>query len=231
MKRAPWYGAVFLICAGPLPTLQTEKGALHPVFAAESESGRRLQTILFFGDSITAGYGVPEKSSFPALIREKIARRGWRFRVINGGLNGETTAGGRRRIDWLLRNRVDLMVLELGGNDGLRGIPPDEVQRNLQAIIEKTRQKYPEVKLVLAGMEAPPNMGRSYTESFRAVFPAVAAANHAVLIPFVLKGVAGNPRLNLPDGIHPTAEGHRIVAANVWSVLEPILMALAGEPE
>jgi acyl-CoA thioesterase-1 len=184
------------------------------------------KTILFFGDSLTAGYGLNPTQAFPALIQEKINARGWDLHVINAGLSGETTAGGLRRIDWVLQRPIAVLVLALGANDSLRGLPIAEAKRNLQAIIDRTRHKYPQVKIVLAGMQVPTNLGREYTTSFHAIFPDLAAANTAVLIPFLLEGVGGIPALNLPDGIHPNPAGHQIIAENVWQVLEPVLQSL-----
>jgi acyl-CoA thioesterase-1 len=181
------------------------------------------RVLLFLGDSLTAGYGLDPEQAFPALVQERIQEHGWPWRVVNAGVSGETSAGGRRRIDWLLRQRVDLLVLELGGNDGLRGIPPESTRDNLQAIIQSTSARYPEAIIVIAGMQMPPNLGAEYTTAFRDLYPQLAEANGAALIPFLLEGVGGTPELNLPDGIHPTAAGHRIVADNVWSVIEPLL--------
>jgi acyl-CoA thioesterase-1 len=185
------------------------------------------KTVLFFGDSLTAGYGLDPSQAFPALIQEKINAQGWKFRAVNAGLSGETTAGGLRRIDWVLQRPVDVLVLELGANDGLRGLPTEEAKQNLQAILDQTRRKYPRVKLVIAGMEVPTNMGKEYMTRFRAIFPELAKSNNAALIPFLLDRVAGIPELNLPDGIHPTPAGHKLVAENVWRVLEPVLQAIA----
>lgn len=179
--------------------------------------------ILVFGDSLTAGYGIDPGLAFPAVLQEKIAAAGLDYEVVNGGVSGDTTAGGLRRIDWLLRRPVDILLLELGANDGLRGIPLDSTKRNLQAIIDRARARYPDVRLVIAGMLVPPNLGPDYTQRFREIFEEVASENEAVLIPFLLEGVAGRPDLNLPDGIHPTPAGHRIVAENVWSALGPLL--------
>ena len=184
------------------------------------------QTVLFFGDSLTAGYGLDPAQAFPALIQAKITARGWDFQVINAGLSGETTAGGLRRIDWVLQRPIAVLVLALGANDGLRGLPLDEAKRNLQAIIDRTRHKYPQVKIVLAGMQVPTNLGREYTTGFRMMFPDLAAANAITLMPFLLEGVAGIPALNLPDGIHPNPAGHKIIAEHVWQVLEPLLQSL-----
>ena len=193
---------------------------------ATPPSGSQVKTILFFGDSLTAGYGLDPAQAFPAVIQAKIHARGWDFRVINAGLSGETTAAGLRRIDWVLQRPLAVLVLELGANDGLRGLPIAAARHNLQGIIDRTRQKYPQVKIVLAGMHAPPNLGREYSTSFRTMFSELAAANDAALIPFLLEGVAGIPALNLPDGLHPTPAGHTIIAENMWKVLEPVLQSL-----
>lgn len=181
------------------------------------------KTILFLGNSLSAGFGIDPSQAFPALIQKKIEAEGLNYRVINAGLSGETSAGGLRRIDWLLRQRIDILVIELGGNDGLRGISVETMRQNLQGIIDRTRAKYPNVKIVIAGMQAPPNLGKDYTDAFKAVFPELAKKNKAALIPFLLEGVAGNPKLNLPDGIHPTVEGHHIIAETVWKTLYPLL--------
>ena len=186
------------------------------------------RTILFLGDSITAGYGLDMEQAFPALIQKKIAAKSWNFRVVNAGQSGDTSAGGLNRLEWLLKNRVDILVLELGGNDGLRGLPPETTRKNLQAIIDRVKAKYPEVKVLVAGMKVPPNMGGDYGRKFEAIFADLAKKNKAALIPFVLEGVGGSRELNLADGIHPTAKGHEIIATNVWKVLEPILRSLAG---
>ena len=189
------------------------------VFAAEP------RTIVFFGDSLTAGYGLddPSAEAFPAVIQAKIDRAGLPWRVVNAGLSGETSAGGLRRVDWILRQPVDVFVLELGGNDGLRGIPPENTAANLQAIVDRVRAKSPAARIVLAGIAAPPNMGEEFTRAFAAVFPALAEKNHLPLIPFLLEGVAVRPELNQPDGIHPNVKGHALVAETVWTVLRPLL--------
>ena len=187
------------------------------------------RVILFLGDSITAGYGLDPDQAFPALIQGKIDAKVWNFKVVNAGQSGDTSAGGLNRLDWLLKNRVDILILELGANDGLRGLPPETTKSNLQAIIERTQAKYPEVKVTVAGMKGPPNLGGDYGRKFEAVFVDLAKKNQAVLIPFVLEGVGGSRELNLPDGVHPTAKGHEIVAANVWKVLEQILRSLPGK--
>jgi acyl-CoA thioesterase-1 len=183
--------------------------------------------VLFLGDSITAGYGLELSQAFPALIHEKIHAKGWRFKAVNAGQSGDTSAGALDRLNWLLKNRVDVLVLELGGNDGLRGLPVEGTQKNLQAIIDRTKAKYPHAKIIIAGMKVPPNMGQDYAKKFEAVFVDLAKKNKAPLIPFVLEGVGGVRELNLPDGIHPTAKGHQIVAATVWKVLEPVLRSMS----
>lgn len=174
------------------------------------------KTILFFGNSLTAGYGIDPEESFAGRIQSRLDSLKKEFRVINGGLSGETTAGGLSRLDWFLEEEPYLFVLELGGNDGLRGIPLTETKKNLLAIVTKVQAKYPTTKIILAGMQIPPNMGKEYTEEFKAIYPAVAKEKKIELIPFLLEGVAGNPDLNLPDGIHPTAEGHRLVMETLW---------------
>lgn len=190
-------------------------------WAAAAES----RTILFYGDSLTAGYGLedPVALSFPGLIQSKVTEAGLPYRVVNAGLSGETSAGGLRRIDWILRQPVDIFVLELGGNDGLRGLPVATARSNLQAIIDRVRAKYPSVKIVVAGMQMPTSMGSDYTREFAALYPELAEANQATLIPFLLEGVGGVPSLNLGDQVHPNAEGHRLVAETVWKHLRPLL--------
>jgi acyl-CoA thioesterase-1 len=187
---------------------------------------RKGQTILFFGDSLTAGLGLDPNLAFPSLIGQRLDSLGYSFEVINAGLSGETTASGRNRLDWVLRQPVDVFVLELGANDGLRGIPLEETRKNLEAMILTVRKKYPEARIVLAGMQLPPNMGPEYTASFRKIFPELAEKHQVLLIPFLLDGVGGVPELNQDDGIHPTAEGHRIVAENVWEILSPAVKGL-----
>ena len=179
--------------------------------------------ILFFGNSLTAGMGLEPSEAFPALIQNRLDSLGYDYEVVNAGLSGETTASGKNRIDWVLNQEVDVFVLELGANDGLRGIPIEETRRNLQDIIDIVKKKNPETKIVLAGMQIPPNMGQDYTSEFRNIFPELAQKNNIALIPFLLEGVAGDPELNQQDGIHPTAQGYKIVRENVWNVLEGML--------
>jgi acyl-CoA thioesterase I len=195
------------------------------IFAGQNRPDNGPVNILFFGDSITAGYGIDQDQAFPAIIQMKIDSLNWNARAINAGLSGETSSGGLRRVDWLLRQRIDVMVLELGGNDGLRGIDLNLTRSNLQQIIDKTRSAYPDVEILIAGMQVPPNLGQHYTDQFRALFPDLAEKNNLKLIPFILEDVAGIPELNLPDGIHPSPEGHQIMAETVWNVIRPIVQA------
>ena len=180
-------------------------------------------TILFLGTSLTAGYGIDPEQAYPALIQQKIDAAGLNFRVINAGVSGETSAGARRRVGWLLQQPVSILVLETGANDGLRGLPPDSLRANIQAIFDQARRLQPSVRLVLLGMRIPPNYGRAYTQRFEAVYPEVARFNNATLVPFLLEGVGGISALNQADGIHPTADGQRKMAETVWRVLEPEL--------
>lgn len=192
---------------------------LFPLALAASEP----RTIVFFGDSLTAGYGLDPEEAYPALIQQRIDAARLPWRVVNAGLSGDTTSAGLRRLDWILRQRVDILVLELGGNDGLRGIPPETSRANLQAMIDRARARYPDCIVVLAGMQMPPNMGEDYRRAFAAIFRELAENNQIPFIPFLLEGVGGIADLNLPDGIHPNERGQRIVADNVWKVLRPLL--------
>lgn len=189
------------------------------------------RTIVFFGDSLTAGYGLedPGTEAFPARIEQKISAAALPFRVVNAGLSGETSAGGLRRIDWILRQPIDIFVLELGANDGLRGIDPAVTRANLQAIIDKVRGRRADTAIVLAGMMMPPSMGQQFEEDFARVFQDLAEKNHLTFVPFLLVGVGGRADLNQPDGIHPTAEGHAVVAETIWSVLQPLLAKTASQ--
>lgn len=197
-------------------------GALGVLHGAETAAPR---TILFFGDSLTAGHGLgrPDEDAYPALIQKKSDEAGLVWRVVNAGLSGETSAGGLRRIDWILRQPVDVFVLALGANDGLRGISPAVTQANLEQIFARVRAKYPAARLVLAGMQMPPAMGADYAREFQAVFPAVAEKYQAALVPFLLENVGGVARFNQGDRIHPNPAGHAILADNVWKILRPLL--------
>lgn len=193
---------------------------LFPLVLSAQDNETR---ILFFGDSITAGAGVGKQKAYPAIIRQKIDSLERDLKVVNAGLSGETSAGGLRRVDWILKQPVSIFILELGGNDGLRGIDLTDTKRNLQEIIDKVEASYPDAKLIIAGMEVPPNLGQGYTEKFKQIYPELAKNNDAKLIPSLLKNVGRKPSLMQSDGIHPNAEGHKIVAKNVWKVLEPVL--------
>jgi acyl-CoA thioesterase I len=191
--------------------------------SASTPAEAKPRTIVFLGDSLSAGAGVKPQQAFPALVQEKIRSRGLPWEVVNAGIGGDTTAGGLRRIDWLLQRPIDLLVIELGGNDGLRGLPVQQIKKNLQGMIDKARAKQPNIRIVIAGMQMPPNVGPKYAEEFRQVFWDVAKENDLPMIPFLLEGVGGVRELNQPDLIHPTAEGHRIIADVVWKTIEPLL--------
>jgi len=195
---------------------------------ASSVSGKstvtKRKTIVFFGNSLSAGYGLDPEEGFVGLIEQRIDSLDLNYKVVNAGNSGETTSGGKERIGWILENyQPDIFVLELGGNDALRGLPVKNAEENLQYIIDEVKEKNPSTKILLAGMMAPPNMGNNYTTKFAAIYPRLASKNNADLIPFLLDKVGGQPQLNLPDGIHPNVEGHRIVRENIWVVLEKML--------
>lgn len=200
-----------------------------PTFAQSPSSAPAVEAknLVVLGDSLAAGYGLDPSAAFPALLQKKINDAGWKFHVVNAGVSGDTSAGGLRRLDWLLKRRIDVLIVELGANDGLRGLSPAALKKNLQAIIERTRQKYPDAQVVLAGMKMPANLG-SYATEFERTYSDLAKENDVPLVPFLLEGVGGNPELNLPDRIHPTAEGQKILAENVWAVLKPVLAKMAS---
>lgn len=203
----------------PERSIQT-KGPLGEV---PGKSKTHNGKILFFGDSLTAGYGLEPGDAFPALIQERLDSLGLPYQVVNAGLSGETTASGKNRLAWVLDPEVSLVVLELGANDGLRGIPLEETKGNLQAMVDMVQEKLPQATLVLVGMQIPPNMGPQYSSGFKEIFPELAEREGIHLVPFLLEGVAGIPRLNQRDGIHPTEEGQRVLAENVWEVLQGLL--------
>lgn len=186
----------------------------------------RTPVVLFFGTSLTAGLGLDPEQAYPSLIENKAQAEGVPIKVINAGLSGETTAGAVRRIDWVLRSPADLIVIEGGANDALRGLPPEDARTNLEQLIAAVRAKQPQAKIALVQMEAPPNFGASYTRAFHAIYPEVARKENVTLLPFLLDGVAGIPRLNQPDGVHPNTSGERIVADNVWKALKPVVAQL-----
>ena len=225
MLRLKIYGCfLFLLCSacgnpGSQPAGAQENDT--PKQAVPSPSP--VKHIVCFGNSLTAGYGLDLSEAYPALIQAKIDSLQLPYKVINAGLSGETTAGGNSRIDWILKQPVDIFVLELGGNDGLRGIPLEETEKNLQQILDKVAQKYPAAKLMLAGMRVPPNMGKQYSEKFHAIFVTLAKSNKTAFLPFLLEGVGGEPGLNQADGIHPNVEGHKIIANNLKKVFEKLI--------
>ena len=205
---------------------QPSAGATDTAHTARDTTG----VILFLGTSLTAGYGLGAEHAYPAIIQQKLDSAGYKLRVVNAGISGETSAGGLRRIDWSLQQPVRILVLELGANDGLRGLSVTDMRENLETIIEKTRARYPTAAIIIAGMEAPPNLGTAYTRAFRNTFRELARAYDAALIPFLLEGVAGVPGLNQQDGIHPTEQGQRLLAENVWEVLEPVIRTQRARP-
>jgi acyl-CoA thioesterase-1 len=209
---------------GESPNKKEENSAKEIDAAAiKNQKTADKKVILFYGTSLTAGMGLDPNEAFPSVIQEKIDSLNLPYEVVNAGLSGETTAGGKNRINWVLNQKVAVFVLELGANDGLRGVPLSETKSNLQAIIDVVKEKNPDTKIVLVGMEIPPNMGEDYTSEFRNIFPNLAKKNKLELVPFLLQNVGGVKELNQPDGIHPTAEGQKILANNVWKVLKSLL--------
>jgi len=189
----------------------------------DEEKDRGHKYILFYGNSLTAGYGVEEEESYPYLIQERLDSLDIKYTVINAGLSGETTAGGLSRINWVLKQNIDIFLLELGGNDLLRGLDVKSSEDNLRGIIQQVRAKYPDIPIILAGMQAPPNMGNDYTDAFAAIYPKLATEFDIGLIPFFLRDVGGRPLLNQQDGIHPNPAGQKIVVENVWEILKNYL--------
>ncbi|HET7551705.1 MAG TPA: arylesterase [Gemmatimonadaceae bacterium] len=207
---------------GSVPSAAAERSSGSE--PSTNRSGDERPTIVFVGTSLTAGLGLTDPDeAYPALIQEKIDSLGLNYRVVNAGVSGETSAGALKSIGWLMRSPANVVVIETGANDGLRGLGVDAMRANIQGIIDTVRAKHPDARIVIAGMEAPPNLGARYTSEFREVFPELARANHAALIPFLLEGVAGVDSLNQGDGIHPNREGAQVVADNVWEVLLPVL--------
>jgi len=213
-----------LACGSPRADDRDETRAAAPpraTSAAPAVSNR--PRVVALGDSLTAGLGLPTASAYPTLLEKRLNEAGMDFEVVNAGVSGDTSAGGLERLDWALQGDVRVLIVALGGNDGLRGLPVEQLQRNLAQIIERAQAKG--IAVIVAGMEAPPNYGRDYIVSFHKVYPTLASNYHVALVPFLLQGVAGIESMNQPDGIHPTAAGARIVADNVWAVLKPILDA------
>lgn len=214
-------------CSSGGQNVENTTKSTKPVEGENMDDSKEMETprkrIIFFGNSITAGYQLDPATAFPALLQKRLDSLEYAYEVVNAGLSGETTAAGVERLGWVLKGQVDIFALELGANDGLRGLPLTETKNNLLKMIDAVREVNPEVKILLMGMEVPPNMGDEYAAEFREVFQSVAAAREVAFIPFLLKGVAGIKDLNLQDGIHPTEEGHRILADNVWAELEGLL--------
>ena len=198
--------------------------------APPSLSATERPSVVFLGTSLTAGLGLDPEQAYPALIQRKIDSAGLNYRVVNAGVSGETSAGARRRVDWLFREPVAVLVVETGANDGLRGLPPDSLRANIQSVLDRARGLEPAPRLVLIGMRVPPNYGLAYSQQFQRIYPELARSNGAELVPFLLEGVGGVATLNQPDGVHPTAEGQRVMAETVWRVLEPVLKKVSSRP-
>lgn len=211
---------LFLVGCG---TPQQEEKTKNKTVPATKDVKTASNVILCFGNSLTEGYGVKANEAYPALLQNKIDSLNLNYQVVNAGISGETTSGGKNRLSWVLKPNVKIFILELGANDGLRGIPLKETEKNLQEIIDTVKSKLPEAKIVLAGMQIPPNLGQEYTNGFKAIFPRLAEKNNTSLIPFLLQNVAGNPDLNQADGIHPTAKGYKIVVENIWKVIASLI--------
>jgi len=215
-------------CAGDGSSTVGDTGADSTVVVATTpEVPDDRPVVVFLGTSLTAGLGLErDADTYVARIAEMADSAGTPIRAVNAGVSGETSAGGLRRLDWVLREPLDVLVIELGANDGLRGLDPFQMADNIRQIARRTRTRYPDARIVIAGMEAPPNLGPLYTEAFRTIFTSIAESEDAILIPFLLDGVAGIPDLNQSDGIHPTPEGHKILAQNAWKVLGPLFAEL-----
>jgi acyl-CoA thioesterase I len=217
-----WLTIILILLLAPVMSPAADAGE-----SPAAGSGRK--TIVVLGDSLAAGLGVDPLEAYPALLQQKIDATGWNYAVVNAGVSGDTSADGLSRIDWLLKRPMDVLILELGGNDGLRGVPVSATRTNLQTILDRVKQKCPQAQIIVTGMRMPPNLGRDYTSAFEKIYPELAARNHAALVPFLLEGVGGKPDLNQADRIHPTAEGQKIVADNVWKVLRPMLEKMNSE--
>ena len=207
--------------------------AVSPASRADSASSASSTspkvTVLFFGTSLTAGYGLDPAVAFPRLVAEQAAADGLPIEAINAGLSGETSAGAVRRIDWTLKTPVDVVILETGGNDALRALNADSLENNIRALVGRVQRAQPDAKILLAVMEAPPNLGASYTRRFREAYAKVAREKGVSLLPFLLEGVAGHPELNQADGVHPNERGERVVAANVWKALKPVVEGVIAD--
>jgi acyl-CoA thioesterase-1 len=207
--------------AGPASAADPDRAGKTASAPSELAERGGEPVLVAFGDSLTAGLGVTAGEAYPALLQRKIKEAGYPYRVINAGVSGETTAGGLQRISWILKSRPDIVILELGANDGLRGLDVRQTEKNLSTIIERLQSK--KVRVVLAGMKLPPNYGKEYTEAFEKIYPALAGRYRLTLIPFFLDGVAAQSALNQTDGIHPTPEGYQIIVGRLWPFIEPLL--------
>jgi acyl-CoA thioesterase I len=205
---------------------QPRAAAVSPATPEDPDAPPERPRVVAYGDSLTAGLGLLEQEAYPARLQRKIDELGYKFEVVNAGLSGDTSAGGVRRLEWALEGDVRVLIVAFGGNDGLRGLPVDQLRENLSAIIDKARER--NVVVILAGMEAPPNFGAEYATSFRQAFRDVALAKRVLFMPFLLQDVAGKGELNQPDGIHPNPQGAQIIADNVWTILEPLLDQMSG---
>lgn len=223
MLKNTLYLAIFLFILSSCGGTTSQKAETITKDSLGTVDTTQKKNILFFGNSLTAGLGVEPEEAFPALIGNKIDSLNLPYTITNAGLSGETTAAGKARINWILKQQVDVFVLELGANDGLRGIPVSETEKNLQDIVNQVKIKYPDAKLVMTGMQVPPNMGAKYASEFSLIFKKLAEKNNMALVPFLLEKVGGVSSLNQSDGIHPTPEGHKILAENVWEVLKGVL--------
>ena len=214
-------------CGGRDEAHDNKSGGTDNAATSTEARAKPLPRIVILGDSLTAGLGLPVDQAYPSLLQQRLKSEGLDYEVVNAGVSGDTSAGGLSRLDWALQGDVRILVVALGGNDGLRGLPPEALKRNLSEIIERAQARH--VQVILAGMEAPPNYGRDYTVSFHRVYPALAEQYRIPFVPFLLWNVAGIDQLNQPDGIHPTAAGARVVADNVWRVLKPLAEEQKGE--
>jgi acyl-CoA thioesterase-1 len=221
ISRYGWTGLFGLVLVGLLGcgAEQDDRPAAGPPPRPEGQRGR----IVFLGTSLTAGLGVDPETAYPALIQQKLDSAGLPYVAVNAGVSGETSAGALRRVDWVLREPAAVLVIETGANDGLRGLDPDTLRANIQAIIDEAGRQNPRPRIVLVGMRALPNYGLGYARRFRDIYPALAKENELPLVPFLLEDVAGRQSLNQADMMHPTAAGHRVMAETVWKVLEPVL--------
>jgi len=226
MSGVVWAAACGVPATPAVPVEPVSEGAAASIPSTRPVARAERPEVVFLGDSLTAGLGLPPEESFPALIQQRLDEAGLDFAVVNAGVSGDTSAGGLRRLEWALQGDPRVLIVALGGNDGLRGLPPEDLRRNLAAIIEGGQRAGATV--MLAGMEAPPNNGPDYTARFRRVYPELARAYDIPLIPFLLEGVAGESSLNQADGIHPNPEGARRVADTVWQALQPVVERSAG---